>query len=61
MLPINTYLYGVASEFLQAELLLSVGYAFAAAGFANIGLGGLSKFALFTTEKRIINSGASTT
>ena len=60
MLAITTDLYGVGSEFLQAELLLSVGYALAAAGFANIGLGGLSKFALFTTEKRVINSGAST-
>lgn len=49
-------LYGISSEFIQSGVLLGLGYAVATAGFANIGLGGISKFALFATERRITDT-----
>lgn len=60
MLAITSNLYGVGTGMVRADILLTVGYALAGAGFANIGLGGLSKFALLTTEKRIIKQGSPT-
>jgi hypothetical protein len=58
MLAITTNLFAIGSGIVRSEILLTFGYALVGGGFANIALGGLSKFALLTTEKRIINKGS---
>jgi DNA-binding Lrp family transcriptional regulator len=60
MLSISADLYGIQAAFLQPSTAGSVGYALAAAGFANVAIGGGFKFGLSLTEKLVTRQASPT-